>query len=275
MWKHEIITRMQNTKWMQFDIQNLQSTHCFYLGNFESFENMKLDDSITSMPYESVFIELVPPNLPNINYRKYALYAREHKFGEATKIIIYTLANVLNHVGNHVGWCYLPHIVCIDKDTGCFGYGSIRKAIENSHIELPMFESENDIDEQDVSYEAANITVYNFFVLTNLLACKNVTAVPVDPPEKLNKKRIKNGKEPLYRYHVLTVDTSMGRKKTDGGPVQNVGIMPVHQHGQKKRPAERAGDGRGPDSQNIVIRMFGELGVPMKVITNKLPKEGK
>lgn len=33
--------------------------------------------------------------------------------------------------------------------------------------------------------------------------CQNVTTAVIPPPEKLQKKRLKNGKEPLYTYHVL------------------------------------------------------------------------
>ena len=62
----------------------------------------------------------------------------------------------------------------------------------------------------------------------DVLSCKNVSLTPVDPPEKLNKKRIKNGKQPLYRYHVLTVDLDKGRKQSGVGRGANLGTMPVH-----------------------------------------------
>ena len=65
-------------------------------------------------------------------------------------------------------------------------------------------------------------------VIFDVLSCKNVSLTPVDPPEKLNKKRIKKGKPPLYRYHVLTVDLDKGRKQSGVGRGANLGTMPVH-----------------------------------------------
>lgn len=64
--------------------------------------------------------------------------------------------------------------------------------------------------------------------LFDALSCKNVSLTPVDPPAKLNKKRIKKGKQPLYRYHVLTVDLDKGRKQSGVGRGANLGTMPVH-----------------------------------------------
>ena len=38
-----------------------------------------------------------------------------------------------------------------------------------------------------------------------LLACKNVERCDVDPPPALSKKRVRHGKQPLVRYHILKV----------------------------------------------------------------------
>jgi len=41
--------------------------------------------------------------------------------------------------------------------------------------------------------------------LFKALSCKNIVASKKLPPERLNKKRTKSGKEPLYTYHTLKV----------------------------------------------------------------------
>lgn len=45
------------------------------------------------------------------------------------------------------------------------------------------------------------------WVLGKLLSCKNVFSERIERPEKVNKKRLRKGKLPLYDYHVLKVKT--------------------------------------------------------------------
>ena len=55
--------------------------------------------------------------------------------------------------------------------------------------------------------------------LTNVLHCQNTTTEKVDPPAKLNAKRIKLGKIPYDSYHVLKIktDRSSGPRANAGG----------------------------------------------------------
>lgn len=65
------------------------------------------------------------------------------------------------------------------------------------------------------------------FIL-NVLNCKNVQLSPVEPPERLNRARAKKGKNPLYRYHILTVDRNKAQKVAGSTSQGQFGIMPVH-----------------------------------------------
>lgn len=61
------------------------------------------------------------------------------------------------------------------------------------------------------------------------LNAKNVYLEAVERPEKCNKKRAKNKKVPLYRYHVLKVAPGVVRKTSQHESAQPVtGSMPVH-----------------------------------------------
>ena len=97
-------------------------------------------------------------------------------------------------------------------------------SVEGSAYIYPFCDSEVTKDLQGELYDEVMITR----TILDVLSCKNVNLTPVDPPEKLNKKRIKNGKHPLYRYHVLTVDLDKGRKQSGVGRGANLGTMPVH-----------------------------------------------
>lgn len=62
----------------------------------------------------------------------------------------------------------------------------------------------------------------------DIINCKNVSLSPISPPERLNRSRIKKGKLPLYRYHVLTLDLDKGRKLAGDVPKRSLGTAPVH-----------------------------------------------
>lgn len=61
------------------------------------------------------------------------------------------------------------------------------------------------------------------------LNARNIYLEAVDPPARLNRKREKNGKIPLYRYHVLKVAPGIVRKNKHHESTQPVtGAMPIH-----------------------------------------------
>ena len=56
-------------------------------------------------------------------------------------------------------------------------------------------------------------------VMIDIINCQNIITKNVIPPEKLNRKRIRNGKLPLYSYKILEV--VKGKPKT-----KNAGSVP-------------------------------------------------
>jgi hypothetical protein len=50
-------------------------------------------------------------------------------------------------------------------------------------------------------------------MLLDFLNCKNISTIDNPPPEKLNKKRIKNGKQPLFTYKTLVIKPT-GKKQS-------------------------------------------------------------
>lgn len=60
-----------------------------------------------------------------------------------------------------------------------------------------------------------------------LLNCKNITTEKIYPPEKLNKKRIRSGKQPLLDYHILKIKSSTGPSPKQNG-IKNLWTNRVH-----------------------------------------------
>ena len=60
-------------------------------------------------------------------------------------------------------------------------------------------------------------------IAQKILQCKNISTEKNYPPEALNKKRIKQGKQPLFTYHTLVVNP-MSEKTRSDGPHETTGI---------------------------------------------------
>lgn len=65
-------------------------------------------------------------------------------------------------------------------------------------------------------------------VSLRVLNCKNIRSVKIPAPEKLNKKRAKSGKTPLFSYHVLDIALpGQGASHQQTGTAQG-GVQRVH-----------------------------------------------
>ncbi len=65
----------------------------------------------------------------------------------------------------------------------------------------------NIIDNEDVTLGCLNSSLM-------FLSCKNIGTQKIFPPELLNKKRTKNGKTPLFTYHILYLKPTTQREKS-------------------------------------------------------------
>ena len=65
-----------------------------------------------------------------------------------------------------------------------------------------------------------NLILQSFMLLLN---CKNISTKKNYPPEALNKKRIKQGKQPLFTYHTLVINPISEKRRNDG-PHEATGI---------------------------------------------------
>jgi len=73
-----------------------------------------------------------------------------------------------------------------------------------------------DIAFDSVVYEK----VWHLNAILMLLNTKNITTIDNPPPAKLNKKRVKNGKQPLFTYKTLRLQLPAKRRKKGSGPAK-------------------------------------------------------
>lgn len=62
-----------------------------------------------------------------------------------------------------------------------------------------------DIDDSDWVHEA-HLYARPAMLALSFMHCKNVTLIPNDSPREVQKRRIKEGKRPLIRYHTLNIE---------------------------------------------------------------------
>jgi len=79
--------------------------------------------------------------------------------------------------------------------------------------------------------------------LLRLLGCKNIRQELVEPPERVNKKRRRSGKQEMLSYHVLKVKPTMTRKSRSER-TQSVPLSHQRLHFQRGHFKEFTEDGR-------------------------------
>jgi len=81
-------------------------------------------------------------------------------------------------------------------------------------IPINLFDMDRRDFKKTIEEDTTDLTTLNFFLL--LLNCKNIEKHRIKPPEKLNKKRRKNKKPPLFSYYVLRVSQPAKQPKGQG-----------------------------------------------------------
>lgn len=79
-------------------------------------------------------------------------------------------------------------------------------------VHKPLGETAID-SESDVYLRQATLhTILTVKAFLNCLSCRNITTIDHEPPSKLNKSRIKKGKQPLFTYKTLVIKPTSKRQ---------------------------------------------------------------
>lgn len=80
-----------------------------------------------------------------------------------------------------------------------------------------------------------NILIARFL---SAIACKNVSIVDIHPPEKLQKKRLKNGKQPLFTFKILNIGQPKGGGSFSAGDSGSVRVHLRRGHPRQYLPGK-------------------------------------
>jgi len=95
--------------------------------------------------------------------------------------------------GKNTGWDFKAGILRADLESGTFGYGPL---VGFEFIE----QTERTIIQHDLQ-----AGLNSFAIMLKLLNCINIGVKTIDPPNKLNAKRKRAGKMPMFSYKTLVL----------------------------------------------------------------------
>lgn len=216
MFAHEVIEHMKQpseivSSWgreylrkichVQADIKSSQK---FHVGTFDSLLEINLpnkgkrmfsgDMGDVRLPFSLCWFDFLMTNwdqsVPeNTRYSKSGILVKEFA-PNLLFVNIFCLFPTLKK------WVMAPqgYFVSIDNHAQSSEDGNIRPLPYVANTPIKQFTQE----------DANQLDVLNISLL--LLGCKNINIMNQEPQEKLNKKRIKRGKQPLFTYHTLSLN---------------------------------------------------------------------
>jgi hypothetical protein len=189
-------------KSQKFYLGNMKNLFSFFNGQYDTIPMFSYDlaDDIR-LPYKTCTLMYDSDINSENDASKAATIVIEGKDGDELLLIIWFYLSSIND------WAVLPWYFSIE--------GILDKTKTSEMVIRPLFDDDvpNDIQEREefITIRIA-MKLVNYFLL--LLNCKNISTIDNPPPEKLNKKRAKTGKCPLFTYKTLVIKPTGKKQET-------------------------------------------------------------
>lgn len=230
MWKHDIIDYLQSEiesrkeqEFLTLIKEMVERSHVFYFGNATAIQPILKQrggeeiDIYKQTPYDIVLYEL---SLANSCLEQDGYTCDNEYVGTSDK-----MASMVTHGIDGTQTEYLfRSLKPLTKEKELWNIAPIAIVTQKSDTRYRAYfwdkeyYSNGDEDFLRTCNKEMLSDFAVFSVLNEVLNCQNVVTKDVTPPERLNRKRIRNGKLPLYSYKILEV--VKGKPKTkDAGSV--------------------------------------------------------
>lgn len=233
MWKHELLPKhsimcfandnpekqMCAELYLQAErIRNsIQNAQIFFFGDLIRDSLYETRETLTKRYNYPPLIKM-PYNIIGFEYSVKDSFKTEKMLKSTKRFILvenrqdYNCFLTFSYADEKNKWFVNPFFWVIYKDTEEVGPASILSD------EMQHSSAFSDIYREQLKNDAFfEFTMAELFL--DILNCNNVITKDVIPPEKLNRKRVRNGKLPLYSYKILEV--VKGKPKT-----KNAGSVP-------------------------------------------------
>lgn len=166
------------------------------------------------LPYDYCLFEYNRPSKTELYATKIALLVHEYITTEGRIWEVIVLDN-----RNKGHWFFAPVSAVIIPDQTIYGSGNI------SFKYLPSVKLTQS-DYYDEIEDSTKIACILLNITLRLLHCKNISYIENAPDDRLNKKRIKRGKTPLFTYHTLIITPFNSQTKSQHN--KNIWANRVH-----------------------------------------------
>ena len=231
MWKHEIIASL---KWqstlnlpdsyailLKTLIPSVEEAPNIHIGDAGSIESARKilgeeephllmdNETLFQCPFPQSLFTFHPTEHGIADTERMAVYVRQDENG------IYCTAFIYTPKGHH--WVIFPYIYASTPQSDAIA----RLYAPSLIMTWPLSREQSEARTLRL-VEILHATLYT-------LTARNIYLEAVERPAKLNRKRKKNGKIPLYRYHILKVAPGLVRKNSHHESTHPVaGSMPFH-----------------------------------------------
>lgn len=211
MWQHKIIEEFE-TRFSANDhiakklINDLKISHCFNMGEYTNlksmFQKIVIDESpnmflrgvtLNKLPYNNTVFEHTVQGV------KFSLLSEQQD----------NIIKIRRIICTKDGWTFFDSILYIklgdsftDLEISEIKNTTVVKVRHNAVIAFDTL-LEEEVNEDVVNDVLTSSLLICMFLMA--LNCKNVSTKEILPIEKVNKKRIRNGKVPQLSYHILQV----------------------------------------------------------------------
>lgn len=210
MYAHQVIENLKNEKQFVDNkilsalILKLEESQKFHLIDFSvtdlaiSYNNLIKEtvakESIAiKMPYENVYIDGIY-DVEKFNSKYFVSYL---VFCNSSGMVFYMFGNDRQ---SSCPWRVMPYRYVFLFDDSTYRIEYIGNVPEQYEIE------------KDKSVVLR--TYHHIAAFSRLLDCKNIGTIDNEPPAKLNKSRVKKGKQPLFTYKTLVIKPTGKRQQS-------------------------------------------------------------
>ena len=209
-WVSSVIPKIEGSqKFSMGDVETIPvapcvwRSHAFNSGNDEiEIYSLHEDLSNTQLPYNCCWIDMIESNSVYITETNIPDYTR--KMAARVGLLAEKTGDDIIHCSffqfqqNRKIWQLYPISCSLTINYNFKECGQMIFIIAHEQTKRTLAEMQNLV--QNITHN-----VRRLFVFLRLVSCKNIVAEKINAPDALNKKRIRNGKAPIFDYHVLNV----------------------------------------------------------------------